>query len=101
MNFPLRLALDLWRGHLFRAGDNGKSTAPIFHLPAAWLPALHENGFDQSADGDSHTAAGSVRTAAKTNAPALWISGSRPFDHRQGGHVGIASNPSGLKAIIH
>jgi len=101
MNFPLRLALDLWRGHRFRAGDNGKSTGPIFHLPAAWLPALHENGFDQSADGDSHSAAGSVRTAAKTNAPVLWIGGSEPLDHGEVGRVAFALNARGRNVFIH
>lgn len=101
MKFPLRLTLDLWRARLFGAGENGNGAAPIFHLPAAWLPALHENGLDQSADGDSHTAAGSVRTAAKTKAPVLWIGGSEPLDHAEVGRVAFALNARGRNVFIH
>jgi hypothetical protein len=101
MNFPLRLTLDLWRGRLFRAGGNGRSAAPIFHLPAAWLPALHENGFDQSTDSDSHTAARSVRTAAKTKAPVLWVGGSEPLEHGEVGRVAFALNARGRNVFIH
>src|SRR5262245_45716636 len=101
MKFPLRLTLDLWRGRLFRTGYNGEGDAPIFHLPAAWLPALHENGFDHSASGDTHTAADSVRTAAKTEAPVLWIGGSEPLDHAEVGRVAFALNARGRNLFLH
>jgi hypothetical protein len=99
MKFPLRLTLDLWRDHLFRAGYNGSGGAPILHLPAAWLPALHENGFERSSD--SHTAADSVRTAAKSKAPVLWIGGSEPFDHAEVGRVAFALNARSRNVFLH
>src|SRR5262245_63290414 len=101
MKFPLRLTLDLWRAGLFPAGDSGNGAAPIFHLPAAWLPALHENGFGPSAEGVSHTAADSVRTAAKTKAPVLWIGGSEPFDHAEVGRVAFALNARSRNVFLH
>lgn len=100
MKFPLRLTLDLWRGRFFaRAG--GHSDGPIFHLPAAWLPELHENGFDHASDVDSHTAADSVRTAAKTKAPVMWIGGSEPLEHAEVGRVAFALNARGRNVFIH
>jgi len=100
MKFPLRLTLDLWRARLFRApGDGG--AAPIFHLPAAWLPELHENGFARGADGRSHTAADSVRAAAKRKAPVLWIGGSEPLDHAEVGRVAFALNARGRSVFLH
>jgi hypothetical protein len=101
MKFPLRLTVDLWRGRLFPAGGNGNRATPIFHLPAAWLPALHEKAFDQSADGDSHSAADSVRTAAKTKAPVLWIGGSEPLDHAEVGRVAFALNARRRNVFLH
>jgi len=101
MKFPLRLTLDLWRGRLFQSGDSGDGDGPIFHLPAAWLPALHENGFVHSADGDSHTAADSVRTAAKTKSPVLWIGGGEPLDHSEVGRVAFALNARGRNVFVH
>jgi MoaA/NifB/PqqE/SkfB family radical SAM enzyme len=101
MKFPLRLTLDLWRGRSLPARARGKVRSPIFHLPAAWLPALHENGFDHRADGDSHTAADSVRTAAKTKAPVLWIGGGEPLDHAEVGRVAFALNARGRNVFIH
>src|SRR5262245_58980054 len=99
MKFPLRLTLDLWRERLFRAGYNGSGGAPILHLPAAWLPALHENEFQRGSD--SHTAADSVRTAAKTKAPVLWIGGSEPFDHAEVGRVAFALNARSRNVFLH
>jgi MoaA/NifB/PqqE/SkfB family radical SAM enzyme len=102
MKFPLRLTLDLWRARLFGASDGADGVAaPIFHLPAAWLPALHENGFEHGADGDSHSAADSVRTAAKTKAPVLWIGGGEPLDHAEVGRVAFALNARGRNVFIH
>ena len=99
MKFPLRLTLDLWRERLFRAGYNGSVSAPILHLPAACLPALHENEFQRSSD--SHTAADSVRTAAKSKAPVLWIGGSEPFDHAEVGRVAFALNARSRNVFLH
>jgi len=101
MKFPLRLTLDLWRGRWFTAGGDGSGAAPIFHLPAAWLPALHENGCGHSADVDSHTAADSVRTAAKRKAPVLWIGGSEPLNHAEVGRVAFALNARGRNVFLH
>jgi len=100
MKFPLRLTLDLWRGR-FLPGANGHHAAPIFHLPAGLLPALHENGFEHSPEGDSHTAADLVRTAAKTRAPVLWIGGSEPLDHAEVGRVTFALNARGRNVFLH
>jgi MoaA/NifB/PqqE/SkfB family radical SAM enzyme len=101
MKFPLRLTLDLWRGRFFSSSDNGSYPAPIFHLPAAWLPALHEDGFDHGTSSDSHTAADSVRTAAKNKAPVLWIGGSEPLDHAEVGRVAFALNARGRNVFLH
>ena len=101
MKFPLRLTLDLWRGRLISAGTNGKGGAPIFHLPAAWLPELHEDGFEGSASGDAHTAADSVRTAAKVKAPVLWIGGGEPLEHAEVGRVAFALNARGRNVFVH
>ena len=101
MKFPLRLTLDLWRGRLFPAGGDGSGAAVIFHLPAARLPALHQNGFDHSADADSHTAADSVRIAAQKKAPVLWIGGSEPLDHAEVGRVAFALNARGRNVFLH
>lgn len=101
MKFPLRLTLDLWRGRFLSSSHNRNGAAPIFHLPAAWLPALHENEFDHGADVDSHTAADSVRTAAKTKAPVLWIGGSEPLDHAEVGRVAFALNARGRNVFLH
>ena len=93
--------MDLWRGRLFSSGENGNGATSIFHLPAAWLPALHENGFDQSIDSDSHTAADSVRTATKTKARVLWIGDGEPLDHGEVGRVAFALNGRGRNVFIH
>jgi len=101
MKFPLRLTLDLWRGRLFPAGGEGSGAPLIFHLPAAWLPALHENGLDPSPGGDAHSAADSVRTAAKQQAPVLWIGGGEPLDHAEVGRVAFALNARGRNVFLH
>ena len=101
MKFPLRLTLDLWRGRVFRAGANGNGGAPIFHLSAALLPALHENGFGHRAEGNSHSAADSVRTAAKNKAPVLWIGGGEPLEHAEVGRVAFALNARGRNVFLH
>jgi len=101
MKFPLRLTLDLWRGRLFLAGGGNNDASPIFHLPAACLPALHENGFDHDTGGELHTAADSVRTAAKTKARVLWIGGGEPLDHAEVGRVAFALNARARNVFIH
>jgi MoaA/NifB/PqqE/SkfB family radical SAM enzyme len=101
MKFPLRLTLDLWRRRLFAASNNGNPDAPIFHLPAELLPALHENGLEHSSDDDSRTAADSLPTAAKTKAPVLWIGGGEPLDHAEVGSVAFALNARGRNVFLH
>jgi len=99
MKFPLRLTLDLGRQRFFRAGYHGSGGAAILHLPAAWLPALHENGFKHSSH--AHTAADSVRTAAKAKVPVLWIGGSEPLDHAEVGRVAFALNARRRNVFVH
>lgn len=101
MKFPLRLTLDFWRERFLSSGDDGNGAAPIFHLPAAWLPALHESRFEPTAGADPHSAADSVRTAAKSKAPVLWIGGSEPLDHAEVGRVAFALNAHGRNVFIH
>jgi len=101
MKFPLTLTVDLWRGRLFPASGNDQVAVPIFHLPAALLPALHENGFEHIPADDSHSAADSVRTAAKTKAAVLWIGGSEPLDHAEVGRVAFALNARGRNVFVH
>jgi MoaA/NifB/PqqE/SkfB family radical SAM enzyme len=99
MKFPFRLSLDLWRQRLFHAGYQDRGGDAILHLPAAWLPALHETGFERSSD--SHSAADSVRTAAKSKAPVLWIGGGEPLDHAEVGRVAFALNARGRNVFVH
>lgn len=94
MKFPLRLTLDLWRNRDARR-------APIFHLPAVVLPALHENGGDCISGENGHYAAESVRTAAQTKAPVLWIGGSEPLDHSEVGRVAFALTAKRRNVFVH
>ena len=98
MKFPLRLTLDLWRGPRFRAGCGA---GPIFHLPAAWLPALHQNGFEERALLQPHTAADSVRAAARAKAPVVWIGGGEPLEHAEVGRVAFALNARRREVFVH
>jgi hypothetical protein len=99
MRFPLRLTLDIGRQRFLRFGYHGHGAAAILHLPAAWLPALHENGFERSSG--AHTAADSVRTAAKSQAPVLWIGGGEPLDQAEVGRVAFALNARGRNVFLH
>src|SRR5215469_3465258 len=98
MKFPLRLTLDLWRGRFSQPVAKGGT---IFHLPAALLPALHENGAQGAFDGKGPTAAESVRAAAHSQAPVLWIGGSEPLDHAEVGRVAFALNAKGRNVFVH
>src|SRR5215470_10652693 len=99
MKFPLRLSLDLWRTR-FRRALSG-SAPKIFHLPAEMLPALHENPAVTVAAADGHTAADSVRTAAHSTAPVLWIGGTEPLEHAEVGRVAFALNAKGRNVFVH
>jgi hypothetical protein len=99
MKFPLRLSLDLWRTR-FRRALSG-SAPKIFHLPAEMLPALHENPAVTVAAANGHTAADSVRTAAHSTAPVLWIGGTEPLDHAEVGRVAFALNAKGRNVFVH
>jgi MoaA/NifB/PqqE/SkfB family radical SAM enzyme len=101
MKFPLRLSVDLWRSrvsHLFASGDRNGT---IFHLPAAVLPALHKNGAKNVSRENGHSAAESVRAAARTAAPVLWIGGSEPLEHSEVGRVAFALNGKGRNVFLH
>ena len=71
------------------------------HLPAALLPALHESGSRGNANEDGHSAADSVRTAVRTDAPVLWIGGSEPLEHAEVGRVAFALNAKGRNVFVH
>ena len=101
MKFPLRLTLDLWRERVFSRAASRNSGGPIFHLPAAWLPALHENELEECAVSEEHSAADSVRAAARTQAPILWIGGSEPLEHAEVGRVAFALNARGRNVFLH
>ncbi|HSC45560.1 MAG TPA: radical SAM protein [Candidatus Acidoferrum sp.] len=94
MKFPLRLSWDLWRSRL-------APTAAIVHLPAALLPALHDDEPVQLANEVGHSAADSLRTAAKTDAPVVWIGGSEPLEHAEIGRVAFALNRKGRNVFVH
>ncbi|HEU0368405.1 MAG TPA: radical SAM protein, partial [Candidatus Acidoferrum sp.] len=101
MKFPLRLTVDLWRSrlsHLFASGDRDGT---IFHLPSAVLPALHKNGAKNVSGENGHSAAESVRAAAHTAAPVLWIGGSEPLEHSEVGRVAFALNGQGRNVFLH
>jgi molybdenum cofactor biosynthesis enzyme MoaA len=95
------LTLDLWRSRVARSFASGEHSATIFHLSAALLPALHENGGDCVSDGNSHSAAASVRTAAHTAAPVLWIGGNEPLEHAEVGRVAFALNARLRNVFVH
>jgi MoaA/NifB/PqqE/SkfB family radical SAM enzyme len=103
MKFPFRLSLDLWRRRIAQTFASGKSEPLIFHLPAAMLPALHEHdaGTAAMAQADGHTAADSVRMAAHSTAPVLWIGGGEPLDHAETGRVAFALNGKGRNVFVH
>ena len=101
MKFPLSLSFDLWRGRFSQPILNGNGGGLIFHLPAAMLPALHESETDGALSCDGHSAADSVRTAAQTKAPVLWIGGSEPLDHAEVGRVAFALNGKGRNVFLH
>jgi MoaA/NifB/PqqE/SkfB family radical SAM enzyme len=101
MKFPLRLTLDLWRSRLSQAFANVESSAMICHLPAEALPAFHEDGAKNVSDENGHCAAESVRAAARTAAPVLWIGGSEPFEHSEVGRVAFALNGKGRNVFLH
>jgi hypothetical protein len=101
MKFPLRLTLDLWRSRLSRTFANGGSNAVICHLPAEALPAFHESGGKNVSGESGHCAAASVRAAAHTAAPILWIGGSEPFEHSEVGRVAFALNGKGRNVFLH
>lgn len=98
MKFPLLLSWDLWRS---RWASGGARAEAIAHLPAALLPALHEAGATGIAVEDGHSAADSLRTAAKTDAPVLWIGGSEPLEHAEVGRVAFALNAKGRNVFVH
>lgn len=95
------LSWDLWRSRWSHGWANGGAHAAIVHLPATLLPALHETGSAGSANEDGHSAADSVRTAAKTDAPVLWIGGSEPLEHAEVGRVAFALNAMGRNIFLH
>src|SRR5579863_387425 len=98
MKFPLILSWDLWRSRWL----HGRAQADaIVHLPAALLPALHEAGAGATANEDGHSAADSVRTAVRTDAPVLWIGGGEPLDHAEVGRVAFALNGKGRNVFVH
>lgn len=101
MKFPLRLTLDLWRSRLPRSFASADRADTIFHLSAAMLPALHENGGRTVSNGNGHSAAESVRTARHTEAPVLWIGGSEPLEHSEVGRVAFALNARRRNVFLH
>ena len=102
MKFPLKLSWDLWRNRWSHGWANGRARAnAIVHLPAALLPALHEAGSTGSAIEDGHSAADSVRTAVRTDAPVSWIGGSEPLEHAEVGRVAFALNAKGRNVFVH
>jgi hypothetical protein len=101
MKFPFLLTLDLWRNRLSQPFRNGERRGPIFHLPAAVLPALHENGGNCVSGENGHSAAETVRTAAQTKAPVLWIGGGEPLDHSEVGRVVFALNAKRRNVFLH
>jgi hypothetical protein len=101
MKFPLRLTLDLWSNRLSRVLRITDGAAAIFHLPAALLPELHESGGASVSSENGHSAAESVRTAAQTKAPVLWIGGSEPLDHSEVGRVAFALNAKRRNVFLH
>ena len=102
MKFPLKLSWDLWRSRWPHGWANGGARAgAIAHLPADLLPALHEAGVTGIAVEDGHSAADSLRTAAKTDAPVLWIGGSEPLEHAEVGRVAFALNAKGRNVFVH
>jgi hypothetical protein len=102
MKFPLMLSWDLWRSRWSQGRANrGAHADAIMHLPPAWLPALHEGGPGGTANENGHSAADSVRTGAKTDAPVLWIGGSEPLEHSEVGRVAFALNAKGRNVFVH
>src|SRR5262245_29260085 len=100
MKFPTRLTLDLLRARLSQRFVNGAAET-IFHLPASLLPTVHENSGDGSASREGRCAAGSVRRAAQTGAPVVWIGGSEPLDHPEVGRVAFALTGKGRNVFLH
>src|SRR5690349_11214171 len=100
MKFPLRLTLDLWRSRVSQLFAGGNRTGTIVHLPAALLPVLHQSGGGNPAK-NGHSAAESVRAAAHTAAPVLWIGGSEPLEHSEVGRVAFALNGKGRNVFVH
>ena len=94
MKFPLRLSWDLWRSRLAHR-------AAIVHLPAMLLPALHDSEAASFTNEVGHSAADSLRTAAKTDAPVLWIGGGEPLEHAEVGRVAFALNRKGRNVFVH
>lgn len=84
----------MWRSRLSHA-------AAIVHLPAALLPALHDDACASFANEDSHSAADSVRNAVRTDAPVLWIGGGEPLEHAEVGRVAFALNGKGRNVFVH
>jgi len=101
MKFPLRLSWDLWRSRWSHAAANGTHAGAIVHLPAALLPALHDDDSASFANQAGHSAAGSVRTAVKTDAPVLWIGGGEPLEHAEVGRVAFTLNGKGRNVFVH
>jgi radical SAM family protein len=101
MKFPLRLTLDLWHSRVSRLFAGGNRTGTIVHLPAALLPALHQSGGGSPASENGRSAAESVRAAAHTVAPVLWIGGSEPLEHSEVGRVAFALNGKGRNVFVH
>jgi len=100
MKFPLRLSLDLWRARLSETSWRNGAQA-ILHLPAAMLPALHESGRGAVLDEHAPRAADSLRAAARTRTPVVWIGGGEPLDHSEVGRVGFALNRRGRNVFLH
>ena len=101
MKFPLRLTVDLWRSRLSNLFASGDRNGTIFHLPSAVLPALHKNGAKNVSGENGHSAAESVRAAAHTAAPVLWVGGSEPLEHSEVGRVAFALNGKGRNVFLH
>jgi len=101
MKFPLRLTLDIWRNRLSQPFANGGHRGPIVHLSASALPALHENGGSCVSSENGNSAAETVRTAAQTRAPVLWIGGGEPLDHSEVGRVAFALNAKRRNVFLH
>ena len=95
------LSWDLWRSRWSHGWASVGAHAAIVHLPATLLPALHQTSSAGSANEDGHSAADSVRTAARTDAPVLWIGGSEPLEHAEVGRVAFALNAKGRNIFVH